>query len=631
MQIINEKSFGFKEQLEKLMPKEDKNITYKDIAEIPTSPANKRAIWQSICIVNEITKIMKKDPKNIFIEFARSEDTNHTMKDKRIDKLLKIYNEIESQVKELKEYDPQVYKELKKHQSDKTLTEKMYLYFIQNGKCLYSGKPLDIDELDKYEVDHIIPRSYKFIDGFDNKALVIKAENQRKKDNLLLEDYIIDSRQTWWKSLLDNGLISQTKYFRLIKRKMFETVDETSKFIERQLVETRQITKYVTNLLANQYNDTNIFSLRAELTHGFRNKYRIYKNRNINNYHHAQDAYILSVIGNILNNVWHGVEIFKYNEYIKNYLKDEKSKSEKYGMILGFVSKRLDIEKLKNVMNYKDCFISTMLEEGTGEFYKQTLYSPKDKPVIQLKQDKPANKYGGYTGEEKAYYVIFEYINKKGRQEYQLVGIPIQVSYLIKNKKLTEEEYIKNKYLKNQEYEEFKIIRNKILKNQEYLDENNEKMKFCSDSEIRVSQELIVNEKMSELIYLMNQEERKLDDEQKEKVVKGYSYMFNYLLEKLSIQYKIFKSTYEKLNAKREYFEKLDEKAKKSTINGLISLMETGQGNLKEMGLQEREGRRGNQTFKTEKLLKMTFIDKSVTGMYERRFKINGMENSCSK
>ncbi len=631
MQIINEKSFGFKEQLEKLMPKEDKNITYKDIAEIPTSPANKRAIWQSICIVNEITKIMKKDPKNIFIEFARSEDTNHTMKDKRIDKLLKIYNEIESQVKELKEYDPQVYKELKKHQSDKTLTEKMYLYFIQNGKCLYSGKPLDIDELDKYEVDHIIPRSYKFIDGFDNKALVIKAENQRKKDNLLLEDYIIDSRQTWWKSLLDNGLISQTKYFRLIKRKMFETVDETSKFIERQLVETRQITKYVTNLLANQYNDTNIFSLRAELTHGFRNKYRIYKNRNINNYHHAQDAYILSVIGNILNNEWHGLEIFKYNEYIKNYLKDEKSKSEKYGMILGFVSKRLDIEKLKNVMNYKDCFISTMLEEGTGEFYKQTLYSPKDKPVIQLKQDKPANKYGGYTGEEKAYYVIFEYINKKGRQEYQLVGIPIQVSYLIKNKKLTEEEYIKNKYLKNQEYEEFKIIRNKILKNQEYLDENNEKMKFCSDSEIRVSQELIVNEKMSELIYLMNQEERKLDDEQKEKVVKGYSYMFNYLLEKLSIQYKIFKSTYEKLNAKREYFEKLDEKAKKSTINGLISLMETGQGNLKEMGLQEREGRRGNQTFKTEKLLKMTFIDKSVTGMYERRFKINGMENSCSK
>ena len=43
------------------------------------------------------------------------------------------------------------------------------------------------------------------------------------------------------------------------------------------------------------------------------------------------------------------------------------------------------------------------------------------------------------------------------------------------------------------------------------------------------------------------------------------------------------------------------------------------------------EGRKSGQKFKTEKLLKMTFIDKSVTGMYERRFKINGMENSNSK
>ena len=54
------------------------------------------------------------------------------------------------QKKYLKEYDNNVYKELKKHQSDKTLEEKLYLYFIQNGKCLYSGKKLNIDELNLY-------------------------------------------------------------------------------------------------------------------------------------------------------------------------------------------------------------------------------------------------------------------------------------------------------------------------------------------------------------------------------------------------------------------------------------------------------------------------------------------------
>ena len=96
-------------------------------------------------------------------------------------------------------------------------------------------------------------------------------------------------------------------------------------------------------------------------------------------------------------------------------------------------------------------------------------------------------------------------------------------------------------------------------------------------------------------------------------------------------KYKIFSSTYTKINDKRSEFEKLEQSEKKSTINGLIDLMETGQGNLKAIGLTDREGRKSGQKFKTDRLLNMTFIDKSVTGMYESRYKINGMENSCSK
>lgn len=629
MQIINEKSFGFKEQLEKLMPKPQGKITHKDIEEIPTSPANKRAIWQTICVVNEIVKIMKKEPKNIYIEFARSEENNKKMKDKRAEKLLKIYTNIEKQVQELKNYNPGVYKELKKHQTDKTLAEKMYLYFIQNGKCMYSGKPLNIDELDKYEVDHIIPMSYKYIDSLDNKALVIREENQRKSDNLLLEDNIINSRQEWWKSLLDNGLISQTKYYRLIKRKLLETKDETIQFIERQIVETRQITKYVTNLLSNSYN-SKIYAIRAELVTLFRKKYEIYKNRGVNNYHHAHDAYILSCIGNILDKEWHGLEEFRYNEHIKNYLKDNKTKKEKHGMIIGFINNRIDIEKVKKTINYKDCFIRRMLEEETGEFYNQTLYSPKEKPNIPLKKNRVANNYGGYKGENKAYYTILSYTNKKGEKEYELIGIPIQVSYMIKNKKITLEEYIKNNFLPK-EYTEFKILKSKILKNQEYLDKNNEKMRFCSDVEIRASQELIINEKMSKLIYLMNNEKTNSTDKEIEELEEGYMYMFQYLLEKLRTQYKIFETIYKKLLEKQSEFETLEEKDKKATINGLIDLMNQGQGNLTAIGLTDREGRKSGQRFKTERLLNMTFICKSVTGMYERRYTINGLENNCNK
>ena len=631
MKIINSKEYGFDKQLEKLMPHKKEKITYEDVAEIPTSPANKRAIWQTICITKEIAKIMKCEPKNIYIEFARSEDNNKQMKNTKQKQLIKKYEEIEKQIKEVKNYDHNVYLELKKHQNDKTLTEKMYLYYIQIGKCLYSGKPLSIDELSTYEVDHILPQSYIKDDSIDNKALVLKQENQRKKDSLLLSDEIINNRIDWWKSLLDSGLITQSKYYRLIRRKMFETDSDREKFIERQLVETRQITKYVTNLLKNEYVNTDIYTIRAELTSNFRHKYNIYKNRNINHYHHAQDAYIVSIIGNTLRKNWKGTEQFKYSEYVKNYFKDERNKYEKNGMILGLINKNIDIAKIKKVMNYKDCYISRMLEEGTGAFYNQTLYSPKDKPVISLKSNRNAEKYGGYSGEQKAYCVIYEYINNKNKKEYQLIGIPIQVSYEIKEGKGTIENYIKNKYLKDIKYSNLRIVRNKILINQEYLDENNENMRLCSDVEIRANKELIVNEKVSELVYFMNQDESRLKDKEKEKLENGYSYMFDYLLEKLKNEYKIFSSTYKKLIDKYSEFERLDKSEKKSIINGLIDLMETGQGNLKAIGLTDREGRKSGQKFKTDRLLKMTFIDKSVTGMYERRYKINGVENSCSK
>ena len=59
-----------------------------------------------------------------------------------------------------------------------------------------------------------------------------------------------------------------------------------------------------------------------------------------------------------------------------------------------------------------------------------------------------------------------------------------------------------------------------------------------------------------------------------------------------------------------------------SIINGLLDIMHRGQGNLSKLKLGDRAGRKNGKTFKTETLAKMTFIDKSVTGMYERRYKV---------
>ena len=144
---------------------------------------------------------------------------------------------------------------------------------------------------------------------------------------------------------------------------------------------------------------------------------------------------------------------------------------------MGMVINNIDFRKIKETLNYKDCFITRKLEEQTGEFYNQTLYSPKDKkvnPVIALKENRDVSKYGGYSGENKAYFTNYSYIDSKNEEQIEMIGIPIKISYDIKNGKITIEEYIKSKIANNAS--RVKVIKTKVLKYQEYLDENNETM-----------------------------------------------------------------------------------------------------------------------------------------------------------
>ena len=634
MQIINNDQYGFNKQIEDRMKNNDTKITYEMVDEIPTSPANKRAIWQSVKIVKEITKIMKSEPKNIYVEFAREEQKKKVRKDNRAKALLKIYDTFAEEMKMLRDYNPKVYQELKKKQNDRDFNERLYLYFTQNGRCMYSSRPLNIDTLYLYEVDHILPQSYVKDDSLSNKALVYKEENQRKSGSLLLDEKIINKQELWWKQLHKNGLIDDKKLRNLTRRKMFETNDDKVKFVSRQLIETRQSIKYITNLLVNQYKDSDVFAIRAELTHNFRTLFEVYKNRNVNDYHHAQDAYIISVVGNVIDTKLHFKDEYKYTEYVKNYIKkneEEQSNKRKVWIIMEMVSNNIDKEKVKKTLNYKDCFVTRKLEEQTGEFYKQTLYGPNDKnvkPVIPLKKGMNIEKYGGYSGENKAYFTIFSYIDKKNKKQVEMIGIPVKTSYDIKNNKITLKEYVESQI---DNTTEVKIIKPKILKYQEYLDENNEPMVLLSDRELRTNKQLVLPSKVNKLIYLMNKE--KVTEDEKIEVEMNIEEVYNYLIKKLNDEYKSFSSIYEKAkdDKTKNKFNEMSYDDKVVTINGLLDLMHKGQGNLSKIGLGDRAGRTRKSAFKTKDLENMTFIDKSVTGIYERRYKVNGMENGSSK
>lgn len=627
MQIINNPQLGFDKIIENQIKKHSsQGFSYKeDVNDLPTSPANKRAIWQSLEIVEELTRVMKQKPKKIYIEFARNEGEKRTT-DKRAIKLLKSYENF-------LEKNNEVYENLRKVQNDKNISEKMYLYFMQNGQCMYSGEQIVFEELSNYEVDHILPQSYIKDDSLDNKALVKREENQRKKDNLLLKDSIIDKRTPYWKMLLDNGLITQTKFYRLIKRKMLETDSEKIEFVNRQLVETRQITKYVTNLIKNHYENTEVYAIRAGVASEIRSKYGLFKNRNVNDYHHAHDAYLLCVIGNIIEKNLKYKDEYLFGEYVKKYFKENEEKDTTkngYGALVGLISKHINPQKIKKVLAYKDCYLSRMLKEGTGEFYNQTLCK-KRHGLIRKKDNLPTEIYGGYTNTNKAYMSIYSYKDKKGKLRCKLIGIPIKISTDIKNKKTTLEKYIQDEILVNEEYTEFKIIREKMLLSQQYIDNNGNIIRLVSEAEIRSDKPLIVSYNLNKFIKLINKNSFTLNNDDKKFVNEYWIEAYDELLEILRKEYKIFASTFQKLENKKNDYIKLDENNKHAVIDGLINLMKTSQGNLKAIGLNDREGRMSGKTFSEKNLLQMTFIDKSITGIYERRYKIDGMEDNTSK
>jgi hypothetical protein len=82
--------------------------------------------------------------------------------------------------------------------------------------------------------------------------LVTKKSNEDKGNVYPISQSIREERMSFWKMLLEKGLIGQKKFDRLTRSTPL-TDDELSAFINRQLVETRQSTKAIAQLLDKRY------------------------------------------------------------------------------------------------------------------------------------------------------------------------------------------------------------------------------------------------------------------------------------------------------------------------------------------------------------------------------------------
>lgn len=177
---------------------------------------------------------------------------------------------------------------------------KMRLYYQQNAKCLYSGKPLELHRLfeQKYvEVDHALPLSRTWDDSFNNKVLVLANENQNK-GNLTPFEWLDgkNNSERWrtFKALVETSAFPYAKKQRILSQKL----DEKG-FIERNLNDTRYVARFLCNFIADNMHLTGegkrkVFASNGQITALLRRRWGLAKSREDNDRHHALDAVLVA-------------------------------------------------------------------------------------------------------------------------------------------------------------------------------------------------------------------------------------------------------------------------------------------------------------------------------------------------
>ena len=209
-------------------------ITYDSLVkDMVISPSVKRAVWQTVQIVEEIREIMGGQPEKIFVEMARSNEEKKRTTSRK-DKLIEAYAAIKDEARQWQE-------ELQKYSDGDFKAIKLYLYYTQMGQCMYTGRKIDLSQLNNatiWDRDHIYPQSKTKDDSLDNLVLVDRTVNAKKSDGLLSPE-IQQRMGATWKYLKEKKLISEKKYERLTRTSPLSD-EELAGFINRQLVETRQ-------------------------------------------------------------------------------------------------------------------------------------------------------------------------------------------------------------------------------------------------------------------------------------------------------------------------------------------------------------------------------------------------------
>lgn len=466
------------------------------------APQARRTIIQANHIIDEIVHIMGYKPSAISIEFTRESKDKKEESKSRYTKLKELYKNIKDESFILAKERLLKYE----NQNDELKAKKIYLYFLQAGKDLYTGKPIDFDRLmltdSGYDIDHIYPQSKIKDDSFDNLVLTEKVINGEKGNHYPLPEEVRKERALLWKTLQSHKFISDSKYHRLTRATPL-TEEELNDFVSRQKTTLDWMNKEFAEILMRKFNESResgfIIYSKSRHAAAIRQKFDLIKVRELNNLHHAHDAYLNIVSGLII----------KHNlntKYFKDTLNWEKILEVKI---------KPNIEYIKKIFNYNDVFVTKKHEiKVTGPYWNQQMVKA-GKALQGSKHNLDSSKYGGYTTLSTAFFTILK--DNKGKKRIATISTIDCANHIINGK-------VDYNQLIHDKFPEYEVLYPLVPINQ-LVEINGTKMRLAGKSDERLNYhnttELVIPHnylKLVKKISIFKNKDLKSDDDKSRQI-----------------------------------------------------------------------------------------------------------------
>lgn len=257
-----------------------------------TSPVVRRAVAQTIKVVNAIIREQGESPVSIHLELAREMNKNFQQR-----------SELDKAMRDNSAENEKLMQELHAKFSGRKISGqdlvKYRLWKEQNEICAYSLEKLDltrvITEPDYAEVDHIVPYSISFDDRRTNKVLVLKSENRQKGNRLPLQ-YLQGKRRDDFIVYTKANVKNFRKRQNLLKERLSE--EDGKGYIQRNLQDTQYIAAFMLNYIRNHLafadcsgaGKRRVVAVNGAVTAFLRKRWGLSKVRADGDLHHAADA-----------------------------------------------------------------------------------------------------------------------------------------------------------------------------------------------------------------------------------------------------------------------------------------------------------------------------------------------------